>query len=88
VRLEVEISPEALTAALHTLADMADAREIAQAGEDPVISLSLTQRDQVPEMVGRLVAAGVPLYRLTPMEPTLEDIYFALHEGNHEEVQQ
>jgi len=88
VRLEVEISPEALTAALKTLTAMPDAREVTQKEGDPVISLSLTQRDQVPEMVGRLVAAGVPLYRLTPMEPNLEDIYFALHEGNHEEVRQ
>jgi ABC-2 type transport system ATP-binding protein len=35
-------------------------------------------------VVAKLVAAGVPLFQLTPKEPTLEDIYFALHEGNQE----
>jgi ABC-2 type transport system ATP-binding protein len=35
-------------------------------------------REHVPQMVGALVAAGVPLYRIEPDEPSLEDVYFAL----------
>ena len=84
MRLEFETTQAALPVALQTLKEMPDAHEITTAADHPAISLILTLRDQVPEMVSRLVAANVPLYRLTPQEPTLEDIYFALHEDDQE----
>jgi len=83
-RLEFETTHEALPTALQTLEAMPDAHEITSAEDQPAISLLLTLRDQIPAMVERLVAAEVPLYRLTPQEPTLEDIYFALHENDQE----
>jgi len=84
MRLEFETTQEALPTALKTLQEMPDAHEITTSEDQTAISLVLTLRDQVPEMVSRLVAAEVPLYRLTPQEPTLEDIYFALHENDQE----
>ena len=84
VRLEFTTSQEAIPAAIETLVAIPDAHEITPVEDQPTISLVLSLRDQVPEMVARLVAANVPLYRLTPMEPTLEDIYFALHESEEE----
>lgn len=86
-RLEFETSGEAVPIALQALESMAEVYEVVPQEDHPIISLTLTLREQVPEMVTRLVEAGVPLYRLTPNEPTLEDIYFALHEEN-KEVQQ
>jgi ABC-2 type transport system ATP-binding protein len=35
-------------------------------------------REHVPQLIGALAAAGVPLYRVEPDEPSLEDVYFAL----------
>jgi ABC-2 type transport system ATP-binding protein len=35
-------------------------------------------REHVPHIIGALTAAGVPLYRVEPDEPSLEDVYFAL----------
>jgi ABC-2 type transport system ATP-binding protein len=84
MRLEVETSSRAIPAAIKALETIPDARDVAQQEGHPVISLSLNLRDQVPGVVSHLVAAGVPIYRLTPKEPTLEDIYFALHEQNEE----
>jgi len=84
MRIEFETTQEALPIALQTLEAIPDAHEITTAEDQPSISLILSLRDQVPEMVSRLVAANVPLYRLTPQEPTLEDIYFALHETDKE----
>lgn len=84
MHLEFETTGEAIPIALKTLESMPAALETKVAEDHPVISLTLTLRDQVPEMVTRLVEAGVPLYRLTPKEPTLEDIYFALHDENEE----
>ena len=82
MRIELETSLAAVPAAVGVLENIADVRDIHHAGDDPVICLSLNLRDQVPGLVARLVGAGVPLFRLTPKEPTLEDIYFALHENN------
>ena len=87
MHLEFETTGEAIPIALKTLESMPAALETKVAEDHPVISLTLTLREQVPEMVTRLVEACVPIYRLTPMEPTLEDIYFALHDEN-EEVKQ
>ena len=36
-------------------------------------------REKVPDLVAALVAAGVRIYRVAPQEPSLEDVYFALH---------
>jgi len=85
MRLEVETSSGAIPAAIKALEALPDARDIVQEEGQPVISLSLNLRDQVPGVVSRLVAADVPIYRLTPKEPTLEDIYFALHEDHKED---
>jgi ABC-2 type transport system ATP-binding protein len=70
--------------AVQTLAAFPDAHEVTPGKVTPEISLTLTLRDQIPEVVAKLVTAGVPLYQITPKEPTLEDIYFALHESNEE----
>jgi hypothetical protein len=38
--------------------------------------------EAVPGLVAALVAAGVRIYRVTPHEPSLEDVYFAIHDAN------
>jgi ABC-2 type transport system ATP-binding protein len=53
-----------------------DASKTDEAG---VITLSLNERERIPELIAHLVAVDVPIFRLTPSEPTLEDVYFALH---------
>ena len=37
-------------------------------------------RDAIPELIATLSAAGVHIYRVNPREPSLADVYFALHE--------
>jgi hypothetical protein len=36
-------------------------------------------RDAIPAAVFALTALGVHVYRVEELEPTLEDVYFALH---------
>lgn len=79
-RLEIETSPEKVEPALAVIHRFEDVWDAAQQEDHPMINLSLTQRDRVPELVKALVQADIPIYQLTPEEPTLEDIYFALHE--------
>ena len=33
---------------------------------------------EIPGLIGRLVAVGVPLTRVEPVTPTLERLYFAM----------
>ncbi len=80
-RLEVELDrwdPSALplpSAALDVTWDAAQ----------HVLRLSIPHRDAVPELVAALVSNGLRVYRVEPREPTLEDVYFALHEEGVEE---
>ena len=50
------------------------------------LSAWVPQRAAIPDLVSSLVAAGRRVYRVVPEEPTLEDVYFALHEGDEPEV--
>jgi ABC-2 type transport system ATP-binding protein len=75
--LEVEVAPQSLPVALDTLrAAKAEARTDDRAG---VLVVSGASRETVPDLVAALVSAGVRMYRVVPQEPTLEDVYFALH---------
>ncbi|MFW6136341.1 MAG: ATP-binding cassette domain-containing protein [Chloroflexota bacterium] len=77
VRLQVELEacdPDALPL-------LPDARDMRWDAEANVLSLWVPQREAIPDLVASLVAAGCRVYRVAPEEPTLEDVYFALHEG-------
>jgi hypothetical protein len=77
-RLEVtiEIDPArhgdavALITGLDGLTVAADRTGVLRVGSIP--------RERVPDIAARLVAGGIPLYRLEPHEPSLTDAYFAL----------
>lgn len=46
----------------------------------------LSTREAIPSLVAALVTAGIHIYRVTPVEPTLEDVYFAINDrstGDH-----
>ncbi len=77
VRLEVELDAWDPT----TVSLPPEARDVAWEAEARTLSLWVPRRDAIPDLVGALVAAGRRLYRVAPQEPTLEDVYFALHEG-------
>jgi ABC-2 type transport system ATP-binding protein len=76
-RLEIEIAPEGLAAALGVVKDHLGIVEPAH--EDGTITLTGIGREATPGLVAALVGAGVRIYRVAPQEPSLEDVYFALH---------
>ncbi len=85
LRLEIETKPKSLEIAVSILQTHLDAIDIVQKERPGFLSLSLTQKEQIPEIISHLAAQDVPIYRITPEEPTLEDVYFALHKrgGNN-----
>jgi len=97
-RLEIELAPEGLPAALAVLdasptlavddppSPLAEMRE---AGAGPLEGARVVQitvggddREAIPDLIAALAAAGVRIYRVSPQEPSLEDVYFALHDRN------
>lgn len=77
-RLEIEVDPQGMARAVEILQDAPDTSRLSQDGD--VITLQGTDREAVPDLVAGLTEAGVRVYRVSPQEPALEDIYFALHE--------
>jgi len=75
VRLEVELDgcdPDAVSLP-------ANARDVSWDVAARSLSLWIPQRGAIPDLVASLVGAGCRVYRVAPQEPTLEDVYFALH---------
>ena len=76
-RLEIEVAPEELAGALDVLKAALGREEIST--ENGKIAVTGAHRETIPRLVAALVAAGVRVYQVTPHEPSLEDVYFALH---------
>jgi ABC-2 type transport system ATP-binding protein len=76
-RLELEVAPEGVQAALDVLEAVPGITNPMQ--ENGVITLVGAERETIPDLVAGLVAAGVRIYRVAAQEPSLEDVYFALH---------
>lgn len=83
-RVEFEVANGSTNRAADLLRGLPDVREVIV--EVDVITVQGPGREAIPALVHTLAAADVPLYRVTPQEPTLEDIYFALHGETPEEV--
>jgi ABC-2 type transport system ATP-binding protein len=76
-RLEVEVAPGSETAALEVLQSWPGITDASQEGA--TLRFVGAEREATPELVAALVSAGIRIYRVTPEEPSLADVYFALH---------
>ena len=47
--------------------------------EKDILTLTLSGREAIPELLNILVQKGLHVYRLAPQEANLEEVYFALH---------
>ena len=76
-RVEIEVGHDAVHRALDLVKTLPGVRDAIS--EVDVITAQGAGREAIPGLISALAAANVPIYRVTPQEPTLEDIYFALH---------
>ncbi|MCS6845932.1 MAG: ABC transporter ATP-binding protein [Caldilineales bacterium] len=80
--VEVEVAPEDTDTALQALAGLPVA--VQPGSPRGQLAVSGVRREAIPALVAALVHAGVAVYGVAPQEPSLEDVYFALHgEGVH-----
>ena len=48
------------------------------------LTVWLSSRDEIPELINLLVAHNIRIMRVNPQKPTLEDVYFSLHDVKSE----
>ena len=75
--LEIELAPDGAARAVEVLQFEFGSTDLSQ--EEGVIRLLGISREAIPDLVAAMVAAGIGIYRVAPQEPSLEDVYFALH---------
>ncbi len=78
IQLEIEVAQDQLAQAEQVLTDKFSALQIKV--DDSHLSISGAAHSLIPEMVEALVQAQIGVYRVSPEAPSLEAIYFALHE--------
>jgi len=77
LRLEIELAPEGASTAVEALWAVSGVDEVECGVGTAVVRVS--DREVIPDLIAAAVAAGGRIYRVVPREPTLEDVYFALH---------
>lgn len=50
------------------------------------LTVTVTGREAIPDLVDLLVGQGIRIYHLAANEPSLEDVYFALHNEKEKEL--
>jgi ABC-2 type transport system ATP-binding protein len=78
--VELELAPEQASMAVDTLQTISGHNGINLNRTDGHLTLTATGRGVIPDLVAGLVRAGIRVYRVDPQEPSLEDVYFALHD--------
>jgi len=79
--VDLELDPLQMELALQILQGLPDLVVGAPKQEKDVLTLTLSGREAIPELLSVLVRKGVHIYRLAPQEANLEEVYFALHGG-------
>jgi ABC-2 type transport system ATP-binding protein len=81
IRLKLEIDPAQANLATAILLRFTSTPPLLDASGLAVAGIL---REQIPDVISTLVANGVRIYSIEHDEPTLEDVYFALHTATPE----
>ena len=79
--VDLEVDPVQVDLALQVLQSVPQLVIGAPQREKDTLSMTLSGRDAIPELLSILVGHGLRVYRLAPQEANLEEVYFALHGG-------
>lgn len=79
--VELEVDPVQIGPTLQILQGLADTVIATPKQEKDMLTLTLSGREAIPELLSILVQKGIHVYRLAPREVNLEEVYFALHGG-------
>lgn len=77
--VDIETAPDQLDAALELLSAPSALLRGTPARRNTHLTVTAAGRDVIPDLVELLVDKGIRVYKISAHEPTLEDVYFALH---------
>jgi len=77
--VEIETAPEQLDAALQILSSASSLTRGLPRQTNHHLTLTAAGRESIPDLLALLVNRGIRVYRIAALEPSLEDVYFALH---------
>jgi ABC-2 type transport system ATP-binding protein len=79
--LDLEVDPAQMDLALQTLRQFPELVIGLPKREKDTLTMTLSGRECIPELLSILLGQGLRVYRLAPREADLEEVYFALHGG-------
>jgi ABC-2 type transport system ATP-binding protein len=79
--VDLEVDPAQVDLAMQTLQELTELVIGAPRQAKEAITMTLSGREAIPELLSILLQKGVRVYRLAPQEANLEEVYFALHGG-------
>jgi len=77
--VQIETAPEQIDSALEILSNASSLTLGLPRRTNGSLTLTVTGREAIPDLMKLLVNQGIRVYRLAANEPSLEDVYFALH---------
>jgi len=77
--VQIETASEQTESALQILSTASSLARGLPRRTNGSITLTVTGREAIPDLMALLVSQGIRVYRLAANEPSLEDVYFALH---------
>lgn len=77
--VEIEVAAAQVNAALDAISSAAALTRGRPRQENGNLTLTVTGREAIPDLVHLLAQKGIRVYRIAPQQPSLEDVYFALH---------
>jgi ABC-2 type transport system ATP-binding protein len=77
--VHIETAPEQMETALAILSNASSLTRGLPRRTNGSLTLTVTGREAIPDLLTLLVNQNIRVYRLAANEPSLEDVYFALH---------
>jgi ABC-2 type transport system ATP-binding protein len=77
--VDLEVDPAQIESALQLLQEVPQLVIGSPKQEKDILTLTLSGREAIPELLSILVQKGLHVYRLAPQEANLEEVYFAIH---------
>jgi ABC-2 type transport system ATP-binding protein len=84
--VNIETAPEQMESALEILSNASSLTRDLPRRTNGSLTLTVTGREAIPELMKLLVNQGIRVYRLAADEPSLEDVCFALHGEKENEL--
>ncbi len=79
--VDLEVDPVQMESTLQVLKELPQLVISEPKCEKDILTMTISGREAIPDLVSALYQKGIRIYRLAPQEANLEEVYFALNGG-------